>query len=151
LDKIKYAAWPSADNAPAPKRDLYGKQIEQRGNFFTRAFLPGQPNSINAFAREDITIRNWNVQNPETPFAPETPDVKSDVMKKYNATARQADNFMRARGEYIATQMRSSGLSGLRKPTAEQMDEIGHIASAATAHARDRVGLSLPKKKPAGK
>ena len=136
--QAKYAFLPTADNAPPARRDLYGREIEQRGNFFTRAFLPGQPASVNAFAKEDITLRNWNTQNPAAPFAPETPDAK-DIIKRYKTTPQMADRFMRARGEYIATQMRSKGLSGLKRPTAAQMDEIEKIAGKASEEARKRV------------
>lgn len=136
--QLKYAALPTANNAPPARLDLYGKPIEQRGNFFTRAFLPGQPSSVNAFAKEDVTLTNWNLQNPGAPFAPETPDTKA-IIKRYGITPETAARFMRARGEYIATQMRANGLSGLKRPTAEQIDQIEKIVGKSTDAARKRV------------
>lgn len=140
--RIKYAISPTAENAPAAKRDLYGKPMEQRGNFITRAFIPGQPRAQDAFAREDKTLQNWNTQNPAAPFAPTTPDFKAQLAhykEKFRATPAQIDRFLKTRGEYIAQQMRAKGLSGLRKPTAAQIDELEKIAGESSAHARKMV------------
>ena len=136
--RAKYAFLPSAENAPPPRRDLYGKPIDQRGNAASRIFVPGAPHEQGAFSREDITLRNWNLQNPAAPFAPETPDVK-EIVKRYKATPAQIDRWMKVRGEYISTQIQAKGLSGLKRPTAAQIDEFEKIVGKSTEYARKQV------------
>lgn len=133
-----YAAIPTEKNAPPARRDLYGKPIKQKGNAISRTLIPGQPHEQDPFSREDITIRNWNLQNPAAPVAPETPDVK-EIVKRYKATPEQVDRWMKARGEYIAREIRAKGLSGLKRPTAAQMDELEKIVGKSTTEARKQV------------
>lgn len=77
-DRLKYKALPIAANAPEPKVDLWGREIEKDKHspgtdWLWRMTLPSRTQKGDSIMDIDRALLKWNNTNPNAKFAPQPP------------------------------------------------------------------------------
>jgi hypothetical protein len=141
LQRTLYSVFPASTFAPAPRVDVYGKDLQRRGGFISRAFLPGVPSIAKSTLPQDKTLRNWNLRHPDAAYAPAAPTVKAarSQLAQYNPTDTQVRAYLRARGQIFTRLLAEEGLMNVRRPTPDQITKFRSIGGKATTEAREMV------------
>lgn len=173
-DRLEYKALPLAANAPQPKVDLWGREIQKDAgispgtDWLWRMMSPARSQPGGNVETPDRAILNWNNAHPNERFAPQAPPTywmknvrQPDGSKKevpIYMTDGEYNSFLQTSGRAALALVNMAGINA-ENPTRADLKKIDESLEKARRMARDRlwqerirrtVGDPFAKPQPAG-
>ena len=135
-EAIAYQFLPIPSMAPPPKLDVYGREAQRPGNWFTRTFVPGMPGDLPEKHPIDAFAERYNLTHPSTKWAPSTPqNTMQRGGQQKEMTAKEYNRFLALRGKLFTRFARETGVLSKQNPTDDDREAITQAGSKATREA----------------
>ena len=142
LDRLKYGLWPAGTNAPPPKVDVWGREIDKYSfgagaalsDWMYRMAVPANLVDASKVDPLDRLILNWNNEHPNEVYAPDTPARFFDVKrgdgseKRVNMTDEQYHAYAVASGQMAHDLLRGMKMDP-EKPKRDDITAIEKVMS----------------------
>lgn len=153
LDRLAYKALPIAANAPPPKVDLWGREIEKdkaispATDWLYRMFFPARRQPTDQALPVDLTITRWNNSHPDEIFAPQPPLPQWEITtgpkdarehKTISMTDGEFNRMLQMSGRMALARVNAAGLN-IDHPTREDLQKISDALATAHKQAKEKL------------